>query len=174
LQVLYVCLELTAIVIATFFLYQFGGEYYDGAENIVFDDLLRWDPDAKQSTSDDEDNIPSKDATTNNDKVNKGQWTRIHTPAPHPPPRCAHTSIFYKDSIYVFGGECATAEKYHHYRDLWRLDIKKNAWEEVRARTGTPPRKYWCFQNVGFEFMQMKMSIIFVPPVIYISCQVWS
>lgn len=119
-------------------LFKFGGEYYDGSENIVFDDLLRWDPDAKQSISDNEDGYS---ASNNNskDKVNKGQWMRIHTPAPHPPARCSHTSIFYNDSIYVFGGECATAEKYHHYRDLWKLDIKSNTWEEVRPRSGTPP-----------------------------------
>ncbi|EED88418.1 predicted protein, partial [Thalassiosira pseudonana CCMP1335] len=98
----------------------FGGEYYDGAENLVFDDLLRWDPDAKQFTSD-------------------RQWTRILTPLPHPPPRCAHSAVHHNDCIYVFGGECATAEKYHHYRDLWKFDIKRNVWEECRSRGGNPP-----------------------------------
>ena len=121
---------------------KFGGEYYDGAENIVFDDLLRWDPDFKQSTSDDEDEDVGKNTSSNESPgANKGKWTRIHTPQPHPPPRCAHSAVFYKDSIYIFGGECATAEKYHHYRDMWKLDVKKNVWEEVRSRNGTPPGK---------------------------------
>ncbi|KAL3802610.1 hypothetical protein HJC23_011934 [Cyclotella cryptica] len=115
--------------------YMFGGEYYDGAENIVFDDLLRWDPDAKQSSDDENDDIPNNPQ----DNLHRGQWTRILTPSPRPPPRCAHSAVFYKDAIYIFGGECATAEKYHHYRDMWKLDVKRNIWEEVRARSGNPP-----------------------------------
>jgi hypothetical protein len=49
----------------------------------------------------------------------------------------------------VFGGECATAEKYHHYRDLWRLDIKSHKWEEVRARGGTPPGELYGYCSVS-------------------------
>ncbi|KAL7546836.1 hypothetical protein ACHAWF_010164 [Thalassiosira exigua] len=33
----------------------------------------------------------------------------------------------------------ATAEKYHHYKDLWKFDIKNNTWEELRSRGGSPP-----------------------------------
>ncbi|KAL9185020.1 hypothetical protein ACHAXT_002797 [Thalassiosira profunda] len=114
--------------------YMFGGEYYDGAENLVFDELLRWDPDAKpQLDKDDDDESGGAESNTT------GQWTRILTPAPRPPPRCAHSTVYHNDSLYVFGGECATADQYHHYRDLWRFDIKQNTWEECRARGGTPP-----------------------------------
>mmetsp|Transcript_18589 Transcript_18589/g.38923 ORF Transcript_18589/g.38923 Transcript_18589/m.38923 type:complete len:838 (+) Transcript_18589:28-2541(+) len=130
--------------------YMFGGEFYDGAENLVFDDLLRWDPDYKESHSDDEgddDNNTKEnnlEPNNNQDEGNPknfptGQWTRILSPLPHPPPRCAHSAVFHNDGIYIFGGECATAEKYHHYRDLWRLDVKKNTWEECRSRGGNPP-----------------------------------
>jgi hypothetical protein len=45
--------------------YLFGGEYYDGVENIVLDDLLRLD-------------------------VSKMDWKMILT-YPRPPPRCAHS-----------------------------------------------------------------------------------
>lgn len=117
--------------------FQFGGEYYDGAENIVFDELLRWDPDAKRSGKDDDgsDDDDDKKSDANNDV---GRWHRILTPPPHPPPRCAHTSVHHNGALYVFGGECATADRYHHYKDLWKFDTKTNTWEEVRAR-GSPP-----------------------------------
>ena len=111
---------------------KFGGEYYDGAENLVFDEMLRWDPDYKQSTNDDDDTT-----STENDKI--GQWTRILTPQPHPPPRCAHSAIYHNEHIYIFGGECATADKYHHYKDLWKFNIKTNTWTEVKSVSGSSP-----------------------------------
>ncbi|KAL3821839.1 hypothetical protein ACHAXA_002592 [Cyclostephanos tholiformis] len=120
--------------------YMFGGEYYNGAENVVFDELLRWDPDAKvQSTNDvhDDDDDDDEDGTVNRNN-NVGQWTRILTPPPHPPPRCAHSAVYHNDAIYVFGGECATSERYHHYRDLWKFDIRNNTWEECRTIGGPP------------------------------------
>ncbi len=126
---------------------QFGGEYYDGSENLVFDELLRWNPDAKTENDDEEgtttNEIKSDNAkNSNSDNVNNyesGKWMRILTPAPTPPPRCAHSAVFHNDGIYIFGGEMATAEKYHHYKDLWRLDVKKNTWEECKSRGGSPP-----------------------------------
>ncbi|KAL7534458.1 hypothetical protein ACHAXR_005887, partial [Thalassiosira sp. AJA248-18] len=120
----------------------FGGEYYDGAENLVFDELLRWDPDAKQSDKDDDGSSSDggEETNTNNNMNNTaGQWTRILTPPPHPPPRCAHTTVHHNDALYIFGGEMATAEKYHHYKDLWKFDIKTNTWTECKPRSGAPP-----------------------------------
>jgi hypothetical protein len=61
------------------YFYLFGGEYYDGIENIVLDDLLRFD-------------------------VAKMEWKMVVT-SPRPPPRCAHSCISYKQNLYVFGGE---------------------------------------------------------------------
>lgn len=61
------------------FFYLFGGEYYDGIENVILDDLLRLD-------------------------VAKKEWKMVIT-SPRPPPRCAHSCISYKQSLYVFGGE---------------------------------------------------------------------
>ena len=95
--------------------------------------MLRWDPDYKQSTDDEED-----DGENINSNSNTGQWTRISTPPPHPPQRCAHSAIFHNDAIYIFGGECATADKYHHYKDLWKFNIKSNTWEECKPRGGSP------------------------------------
>ena len=120
-------------------LVQFGGEYYNGAENVVFDELLRWDPDAKRRSAtgrrDDDDDEDGE--VDNNNRV--GQWTRILTPPPHPPPRCAHSAVCHNDAIYVFGGESAASEGYHHYRDLWKFDVKNNTWEECRSSGGPGP-----------------------------------
>lgn len=97
------------------YLYVLGGEYYDGIENIVIDDLLRWDP-------------------------TKQEWKQILSPNPKPAPRCAHSCVAYKKSLYVFGGELASAEQYHHYRDLWKFDTSTLKWEEIITRnTGSIP-----------------------------------
>ena len=95
--------------------YLFGGEFYDGIEMVVVDQLLRFDK--------------------NND------WKQIITPsaAPAPSPRCAHTTVYYNGGLYVFGGELATAENYLHYKDFWRYDIKKQTWRELTNRTGSVP-----------------------------------
>ncbi len=108
---------------------------------MVFDELLRWNPDAKTDNDDNEGTATNEIKRDNADveSYGTGKWTRILTPAPTPPPRCAHSAVFHNDGIYIFGGEMATAEKYHHYKDLWRLDIKKNTWEECKSRGGSPP-----------------------------------
>jgi hypothetical protein len=111
---------------------------------LVFDELLRWNPDVNINIDKDDDDDNNEETKDNADDANKilydtGKWTRILCPAPIPPPRCAHSAVFHNDGLYIFGGEMATAEKYHHYKDLWRLDIKKNTWEECKPRGGSPP-----------------------------------
>mmetsp|Transcript_24761 Transcript_24761/g.26628 ORF Transcript_24761/g.26628 Transcript_24761/m.26628 type:complete len:771 (-) Transcript_24761:979-3291(-) len=93
-------------------LYYFGGEYFDGIENCVLDELLRFD-------------------------IQKREWKQIFTPDPKPSPRCAHSCIFYKASLYVFGGELASSDQYHHYRDLWKFDLRTLTWTEIKAKN--PP-----------------------------------
>ena len=90
-------------------LYLFGGEYFNGAENIVVDELLRYD-------------------------VLKQEWKQIMTVEPRPAPRCAHVCIAYKSSLYIFGGELATSDQYHHYRDLWKFHIPTLTWIEIKAK----------------------------------------
>ena len=90
----------------------FGGEYCDGAGTNVFNELYRWN-------------------------IEKNEWRKIeslNTPAP----RCSHQAVFYNDKVYVFGGEYATLDQFHHYRDLWSLDLKTNAWTEIKP-TGDCP-----------------------------------
>eukprot|EP00934_Nitzschia_sp_Nitz4_P002214 Nitzschia sp. Nitz4//scaffold37_size175936//169241//171469//NITZ4_002071-RA/size175936-snap-gene-0.250-mRNA-1//1//CDS//3329549863//2214//frame0 len=91
--------------------YLFGGEYYDGVANIVLDELLRYD-------------------------ATKKEWKQILT-SPRPSPRCAHSCVSYKQYLYVFGGELATDDQYHHYRDLWKFDVNTMKWTEVVAKN--PP-----------------------------------
>ncbi len=116
-------------------IYMFGGEYYDGSENLVFDELLKWDiPDATYQKKKDDDNDHAQ-----NQRKRIGRWTRILTPSPSPPPRCAHTAVHHDNSLYIFGGEHATSEKYHHYKDLWQFDMKQNTWTECKPISGSPP-----------------------------------
>jgi len=93
-------------------LYLFGGEYFDGIENIVLDELLRYD-------------------------VQKKEWKQILTVEPRPSPRCAHSCVSYKSFLYVFGGELANSNEYHHYRDLWKFDLRTLTWSEIKAKN--PP-----------------------------------
>ena len=97
-------------------LYLFGGEYYDGVENIVLDQLFVTD-------------------------LTNWNWKRIQTPPPTPPPRCAHTTVYYNQSLYVFGGEMATADEYHHYKDVWKYHIPSQQWTEIKPtnKFGTQP-----------------------------------
>ncbi|KAF1336134.1 Protein containing repeated kelch motif, partial [Globisporangium splendens] len=94
----------------------FGGEYFDGDVNVCFNDVFKWNIDAGVQ-----------------------EWKMISSPN-SPPPRCSHQAVVYRDHLYVFGGEFATADQFHHYRDFWRLDLKTNAWEAIEEKGGPSPR----------------------------------
>lgn len=87
-------------------LYLFGGEYFDGVENNFLDHLVKYD-------------------------IGKNEWKQIRCPVT-PPPRCAHSCVYYNHAFYVFGGELSRAEQFYHYKDLWRYDIKEQKWEEIK------------------------------------------
>lgn len=55
--------------------------------------------------------------------MDKNEWRQIESPNT-PPPRCSHQAAFFRDHLYVLGGEFATTEQFYHYKDLWRLDVK--------------------------------------------------
>ena len=42
-------------------------------------------------------------------------------------------AVYFNEKVYIFGGEYATLEQFHHYRDLWCLDLKTWEWEEIRC-----------------------------------------
>ena len=85
----------------------FGGEFSDGQGTVVYNDVFRWN-------------------------IDKNEWKHIES-LNTPPPRCSHQAVYYKDKVYVFGGEYATLDQFHHYRDLWSLDLKTNTWVEIKA-----------------------------------------
>jgi N-acetylneuraminic acid mutarotase len=90
----------------------FGGEFFDGEGNEVYNDLFRWN-------------------------LEKNEWKQIES-LNTPSPRCSHQAVLYKDKVYIFGGEYSTLDQFHHYRDLWELDIKTNTWNEMKV-TGDSP-----------------------------------
>ncbi|CAN0173591.1 unnamed protein product, partial [Laminaria digitata] len=90
----------------------FGGECFDGQDTKCFNELFRWN-------------------------VEKNEWRQIESPNT-PPPRCSHQAAFFKDHLYVLGGEFATTEQFHHYKDFWRLNIKTNAWEKLEMPGKAP------------------------------------
>lgn len=68
----------------------FGGEYFDGDVNVCYNDLLKWNTETSE-------------------------WKIISSPN-SPPPRCSHQAAIFRDHLYIFGGEFATADQFHHYR----------------------------------------------------------
>jgi len=68
----------------------FGGEYFDGEDTTVYNDLFKWN-------------------------VDKSEWRLIES-LNTPPPRCSHQAVYYKDKVYIFGGEYATLDQFYHYR----------------------------------------------------------
>lgn len=90
----------------------FGGEYCDGESTKVYNELYRWN-------------------------IDKNEWKVIES-LNTPSPRCSHQAVFFKDKVYIFGGEYATLDQFHHYRDMWALDLKTNVWEEIATTKDGP------------------------------------
>ena len=95
----------------------FGGEYFDGATSKCFDHTLRFR--LLQPTT--------------------REWKKISSQN-SPPPRCAHAACTTPTHVYIFGGEFSTAWRFHHYNDLWRLDLKTNQWQNMPSIGGPSPR----------------------------------
>ncbi|GMI30818.1 hypothetical protein TeGR_g3627 [Tetraparma gracilis] len=89
----------------------FGGEYFDGKSNVCNSDLHAY-------------HVPSRSF-------------KVVRASPCPPPRCSHQAVAFNGGLYVFGGELATAEQYHHYADFWRLDLRSYRWEQVETVKGS-------------------------------------
>ncbi|KAE9315586.1 hypothetical protein PF008_g19211 [Phytophthora fragariae] len=117
----------------------FGGEYFDGDVNECYNDVFKWNLDVRQPLDAAEVQQLVQQAPSDAEALRDAAWKSISSPN-SPPPRCSHQSAVYRDHLYVFGGEFATADQFHHYRDLWRLDLKTNAWEELEVKGGPSPR----------------------------------
>jgi N-acetylneuraminic acid mutarotase len=71
----------------------FGGEFCDGETTTVYNELFRW-------------------------HVERNEWKQIES-LNTPPPRCSHQAVHFKDKMYIFGGEYATLDQFHHYRCVY-------------------------------------------------------
>eukprot|EP01068_Selenidium_serpulae_P010422 Selendium_serpulae@DN5462_c0_g1_i2.p1 len=72
-----------------------------------------------------------------------GKWEKVEARGTVPVARFFHTSVVYKDEMYVFGGQKGD-------KDVWRLDLKKKEWhkqtrnEEIDFNdSGSPPSARW-------------------------------
>ncbi|GAQ82566.1 hypothetical protein KFL_001150260 [Klebsormidium nitens] len=94
----------------------YGGEYYNGDKTYVYGDLYRYN-------------------------IEKKEWKHVSSPN-SPPPRSAHQAVAWKNFLFIFGGEFTSPnqERFHHYKDLWRLDLNTNVWEQLNLKGGPSPR----------------------------------
>ncbi|XP_050684689.1 kelch domain-containing protein 4 [Leptidea sinapis] len=97
----------------------FGGEYHNGKQTEVYNDLLFYNP------------------VTN-------VWKQVKAPGA-PPPRSAHQTVATqanKGEIWVFGGEFTSPSEtqFYHYKDLWCFSLANKKWEKVVSPNGPSPR----------------------------------
>ena len=79
--------------------------------------------------------------------VAKREWRQINAVNP-PPPRTSHQAVAIPQgsqpgsgTMYVFGGDFTSpAQLFRHYNDLWALDLKSYAWEQIKAANPPAPR----------------------------------
>lgn len=121
---------------------QFGGEYFDGAVNECYNDLFRWNLDAisaNGAASSEAAAVPGAEedeskAQDEDEDERPAMWKAISSPNT-PPPRCSHQAAVYRDHLYVFGGEFATADQFHHYRVRLSLYVNFRTVLEVPTLT---------------------------------------
>ena len=78
-----------------------------------------------------------------------------------PSPRYGHSAFVYEGSMYLFGGDdgdhraSPTNYRSHHFVDLWRFDLSKMTWSEVKEVTGPkpPPRSLHASALIGDKFV---------------------
>lgn len=94
----------------------FGGEYWSGGKTYVYNELYRYN-------------------------VNKNEWKQYTSPC-KPAPRCSHQAVVYKNYMYIFGGEFTSVSQsqFYHYKDVWRLNLDTNQWEQIQTKSGPSPR----------------------------------
>lgn len=62
------------------------------------------------------------------------KWKQAHT-SKGPEGRSNHSAVIYKDHMYIFGGTSDEGEK---LSDLWKLDLRTYAWEELKPHGDIP------------------------------------
>ncbi|KAF8968725.1 hypothetical protein BDZ97DRAFT_1902785 [Flammula alnicola] len=75
------------------------------------------------------------------------RWTRPKiTAGPQPAARRAHSAVYYKGKVWIFGGGTGLTA----LNDVWTLDARPMRWEEVETRGKKPgPRGYHTANLIG-------------------------
>jgi len=97
----------------------FGGEYYNGKKITMFNDLFVYN-------------------------IKKNEWLKRFVPNP-PSPRSAHQAVVVSKEggqMWIFGGEFSSPNnsQFHHFKDLFVLNLKKQEWKQVKSANGPSPR----------------------------------
>ncbi|KAI9890575.1 MAG: hypothetical protein M1814_003773 [Vezdaea aestivalis] len=105
----------------------FGGEHYNGALAVFYNDLYIY-------------------------QINHDVWRHVTSPNT-PLPRSGHawTRGGNDAAIYLFGGEFSSPKQgtFYHYNDLWRLDPNTREWSKLDPKGKGPPARsghrmtYW-------------------------------
>lgn len=76
------------------------------------------------------------------------QQPRLPKDSKSPPPRRAHTAVFYRNRVYIFGGGNGTQA----LNDLWTLDVgvsvEKMKWEELETKGRKPTARGYHTANL--------------------------
>jgi hypothetical protein len=125
----------------------FGGEFFDGATNVCFNELYRFEPGAPSSpatttkggASNAAAAVSSSSALPSSSSSGGGTWRMIVSPTT-PAHRCSHQAVVHNNTqLILFGGEFATANQFYHHGDTWRLDLTTNRWARCEASKKNPP-----------------------------------
>lgn len=100
-------------------LYLFGGEYYNGALAIFFNDLFVY-------------------------LIDRSEWRLVTSPN-SPLPRSGHAWCRGGNGggIYLFGGEFSSPKQgtFYHYNDFWRLEPSTREWTRLESKGKGPPAR---------------------------------
>ncbi|KAJ5066739.1 kelch domain-containing protein [Anaeramoeba ignava] len=71
------------------------------------------------------------------------KWKKIEIKGSKPAGRTGQTAFFYKNQFYIFGG---SSRLNRDMNDMWRLDIKKQIWEEIKYNGKIIP-EFRCYHS---------------------------
>lgn len=111
----------------------FGGEFYDGSQTTVYNDLYRLTPSYPPA------NVAAALDSNGKPQVPNWKWKIIRSPNT-PPHRCSHQAALVGNQIMMFGGEFATSSQFYHHSDTWLLNIQTHAWRRIDLKKGPSPR----------------------------------
>eukprot|EP00959_Pyramimonas_sp_CCMP1952_P468059 9492590-Pyramimonas_sp.AAC.1 len=66
--------------------------------------------------------------------ASKREWSKVEATNP-PPPRYAHSSVVYNDTMYIFGGERSA----YAFNDVWAYSFSEERWSFVTPTAGPAP-----------------------------------